>query len=107
LRIRREFELDASEMRNIISNEQFIQYFGKLEGEELKTAPKGFEKNHPAIDLIRKKQFLITRKFSDKEVTDKNFGHKVLQTFIAMRPFLDYMTDVLTTNLNGESIIEK
>jgi uncharacterized protein (TIGR02453 family) len=107
LRIRREFELDASEMRSITSDEQFINYFGTLEGEELKTAPKAFEKDHPAIDLIRKKQFLITRKFTDKEVTDKSFPGEVLKSFMAMRPFLDYMTDVLTTNLNGESIIEK
>lgn len=107
LRIRREFELDATEMREIISNEQFKKYFGSLEGEELKTAPKGFEKDNPAIDLIGKKQFLITRHFTDKEVIGKNFGDEVLQSFNAMRPFLDYMTDVLTTNLNGESIIEK
>ena len=107
LRIRREFELDASEMRAIISDDQFKFYFGSLEGEEVKSAPKGFDKNHPAIDLIRKKQFLITRKFTDKEVTGKRFNDEVLKTFGAMRPFLDYMSDILTTNLNGESIIEK
>lgn len=106
LRIRREFELDASEIRDIIQNNSFKKYFGQLEGEELKTAPKGFDKNHPAIDLIRKKQFLVTRKFSDEEVTGKDFAEDVFNTFKAMRPFLDYMSEVLTTNLNGESIIK-
>lgn len=106
LRIRKELELDASEMREIIATEDFIKYFGTLEGDQLKTAPKGFEKDHPAIDLIRKKQFLITRKFTDKEVLDKNFALNVLITFGAMRPFLNYMSDVLTTNLNGESLIK-
>lgn len=106
LRIRKEFELDASEIRNIIEDNNFKRYFTQLEGDELKTAPKGFDKNHPAIDLIRKKQFLITRNFSDEEVTSKDFAANVLTAFKAMRPFLNYMSDVLTTNLNGESIIK-
>jgi uncharacterized protein (TIGR02453 family) len=106
LRIRKEFELDDSEIRSIIAAENFKKYFGTLEGEELKTAPKDFDKSHPAIDLIRKKQFLIVRHFTDKEVLHKNFSKEVLLTFAAMRPFFDYMRDVLTTNLNGESTIE-
>lgn len=106
LRIRKELELDASEMRQILADNQFKKHFGTLAGEELKTAPKGFDKEHPAIDLLRKKQFLIIRRFSDKEVLDKNFLSEVMQTFVAMRPFFDYMSDVLTTNVNGESIIE-
>jgi uncharacterized protein (TIGR02453 family) len=106
LRIRKELELDASEMRQILADDQFKKHFGTLAGEELKTAPKGFDKEHPAIDLLRKKQFLIIRRFSDKELLDKNFLHEVMQTFVAMRPFFDYMSDVLTTNVNGESVIE-
>lgn len=105
-RIRKEFELDDSEIRQIMDAPDFKRYFGGLEGEELKTAPKDFDKNHKAIDLIRKKQFLVVRRFTDKEVLDKNFKKEVLTTFSVMRPYFDYMSDVLTTNLNGESIIE-
>lgn len=105
-RIRKEFELDDSEIREIMAAPDFIKYFDGIQGEELKTAPKDFDKNHKAIDLIKKKQFLVIRRFTDKEVLDKNFKAEVLKTFIAMRPYFDYMSDVLTTNLNGESIIE-
>lgn len=103
-RIRKEFEMDDEEIRSIISDSTFKKYFGELEGDELKTAPKGFDKIHPAIDLIRKKQFLVTRKFTDKEVLSPNFQQEVLNTFQAMRPFFDYMSEVLRTNLNGENI---
>jgi uncharacterized protein (TIGR02453 family) len=106
MRIRKEFEHDDTEIRSILNDKVFVSYFNKLEGEELKTAPKGFDKAHPAIDVIRKKQFLITRKFTDKEVVHKNFEKEVLATFAAMRPFLDYMSEVLTTNINGESLLE-
>lgn len=105
-RIRKEFELDDSEIREIINAPDFKKYFGSIQGEELKTAPKDFDKNHKAIDLIRKKQFLAVRRFTDAEVLDKNFKNEIIVTFAAMRPYFDYMSDVLTTNLNGESIIE-
>ncbi|ALM47740.1 hypothetical protein AMR72_01775 [Flavobacterium psychrophilum] len=105
-RIRKEFELDDSEIREIMNAPDFRKYFNGLEGEELKTTPKDFDRSHKAIDLIKKKQFLVIRNFKDKEVLDKNFKNEVLSTFRAMRPYFDYMSDVLTTNLNGESIIE-
>ena len=103
-RMRKEIETDASELRAIIADTAFQKYFKTLEGEELKTAPKGFDKEHPAIDLIRKKQFLLSRSFTNKEVLSPNFQEEVLATFKAMRPFFDYMSDVLSTDLNGESI---
>lgn len=103
-RIRKEIELDASDLKEIITDKTFVSFFGTLEGEELKTAPKGFDKMHPDIELIRKKQFIIRRKFSNKEVLSSNFQEEVLATFQAMRPFFDYMSEVLSTDLNGESI---
>lgn len=105
-RIRKEFELDDSEVRQIVDASEFKKYFSGIEGEELKSAPKDFDKNHKAIDLIRKKQFLVVRRFTDKEVVSKDFKKEILNTFAAMRPYFDYMSDVLTTNLNGESMIE-
>ena len=105
-RIRKEIEVDASELRAIIAEETFQKYFKTLQGEELKTAPKGFDKTHPAIDLLRKKQFLLTRRFSNDEVLSPNFKDEVIASFKAMRPFFDYMSDVLNTDLNGESLLE-
>lgn len=104
LRIRKEIELDASDLRKVITDKTFEKFFGTLEGEELKTAPKNFDKTHPDIDLIRKKQFVVRRKFTNKEVLSPNFRDEVVATFAAMRPFFNYMSDVLTTDLNGESL---
>ena len=63
-----------------------------------------FDKTHPDIDLIRKKQFLLTRSFTNEAVLSTNFQSEVIATFKAMRPFFNYMSDVLSTDLNGESI---
>lgn len=105
-RLRKEWEMDDSEIRTILSDQNFIQIFGgKLLGEELKTAPKGFDKNHPAIDLIRKKSFVALKSFTDEQVLSVHFIDEVTEAFKALRPFFDYMSDVLTTDLNGESLI--
>ncbi|MDG3581947.1 MULTISPECIES: DUF2461 domain-containing protein [Galbibacter] len=106
LRIRKEFELDDDEIREILSEKKFRDTFGQLKGEELKTAPKGFDREHTAIDLIRKKQYVVTKKFTDKEATSSGFIDTVDESFKAIRPFFDYMSDVLTTDLNGVSLID-
>lgn len=105
LRIRKEFEMDASEMREIMSEKSFKNTWGNLEGDELKTAPRDFDKTHQDIDLIKKKQYIFTKKFTDKEVLDPNFIQQVNDAFKTVRPYFDYMSDVLTTNLNGESLL--
>lgn len=105
-RIRKEIEIDASEFRAILADAEFQKYFGdKFEGDELKTAPKGFDKTHPDIDLIRKKGYIAIRNFTDKEVLSSNFINEIDVSYKALRPFFDLMSSVLTTNLNGESIL--
>lgn len=106
LRIRKEIETDDEEFRAILNHPTYVKYFGgKFDGEELKTAPRGFDKTHPAMDLIRKKAFVATRNFTDKEVMSKGFLEEVNNTYLALRPFFDLMSDVLTTNINGESLL--
>ncbi len=104
-RVRDEFAHDASPIRKILKSKSFIETFGSLQGEQIKTSPKGFNSDNAAIDLIRHKQFLLMRKFTDKEVTSDNFLKQVSDTFKKMRPFFDYMTEVLTTDENGISIV--
>lgn len=103
-RIRDDFEFDDTPIRKIMKSKSFTSTFGTLLGEQLKTTPKGFEKDSKAIDLLRYKQFLVIKKFSDKDVLDNNFLKEVNTTFKNMRPFFDYMSDVLTTDINGIEI---
>jgi uncharacterized protein (TIGR02453 family) len=106
-RIRKEIELDASEIRAILAHNDYQQHFGgKFESfSELKTAPRGFDKAHKDIDLLRKKGFIATRNFTDAEVLSENFIEEVTKSYKALRPFFNLFSDILTTNLNGESIL--
>jgi uncharacterized protein (TIGR02453 family) len=104
-RIRDEFSYDGTPFRKIIKAKSFIKFFGELKGEQIKTSPKGFNANDEAIDLLRYKQFLLMRRFSDKEMLQDDFLKKVNETFRHMRPFLDYMSEVLTSDVNGISLL--
>ena len=102
--IRLQIAADTEPLQQILSSKEFIATFGQLEGEQLKSAPKGFSKDHPAIDLINYKQFLLVKKLTDEEVQSKQYLETVVSTFQAMRPFFDYMSEILTTDLNGEPL---
>ena len=105
-RIRKEFEFDDTEIRSILNDKKFKATFGELLGEGVKTAPRGFDVEHRAIDLIRKKQFYVMKTFTDKEVIQADFIDQVNDTFLTLRPYFDYMSVILTTNLNGESLLK-
>lgn len=101
LRIRKEIELD-DELQTILNSKDIRSTFGNLEGDEVKTAPKGFDKTHELIALLKKKQFLLMHQFTDEDVLNPEFYKKAVSVFQKSRPFVDYMTDILLTNLNGE-----
>ena len=104
-RIRKELAFDAQPLRDVINSEAFKNIFGTLQGEQLKTAPRGFAKDHENVDLLRYKQYLVMLKFTNEEVQQPDFLEKVVAGFQAMRPFFDYMSEVLTTDENGVLIV--
>lgn len=106
LHIRKQLEQDADPLRGVINSREFKEFFGELLGSQLKTAPKGFDKEHPNIDLLRYKQFMVRHDFTQKEVLSKDFHILVANAFVQMRPLFDYMSDILTSDLNGEALMQ-
>ena len=99
--IREDIAFDASTLQKIISSKPFIATFKTLKGEQLKTTPKGFNADGEGIDLLRYKQFLLIKPFTDAEVLSADFVEHAGDAFKNMRPFFDYMSEVLTTDING------
>ena len=106
-RIREEIAVNGDELREIINSKDFKETFGTLDGEQLKTAPKGFDSDHPNIDLLRYKQFIFSISFSDDEVMAPDFADKLNDAFKKMRPFFDFMSETLTTDANGVPLYEE
>jgi uncharacterized protein (TIGR02453 family) len=97
--IRKEIEYNHPVFRKVLKSKS--AFLGELQGPCLKTVPRGFDPAHPAIDLLRYKQFYFKHRFTDKEVLAPDFVQTLNKSFRQLRPFFDYMSEVLTADANG------
>ena len=105
-RIRDEISHDSRELKSILFDNEFQSVWGQLKGDEVKTAPRGFDKNHPDIELIKKKQYVLTINLTNNDVCSENFIERIEQVLFKVKPFVDYMSEILTTDENGEPLFE-
>ncbi len=100
--IRNEIAYNAQNFDELISNKDFVKAFGELEGDKLSRPPKGFDKEHPAIEHIKRKDFLMIHQVEDKLITQPNFNRYCLEQFAKMRPLNEFFRgpvyDVLESN---------
>ncbi|WP_291964652.1 DUF2461 domain-containing protein [Maribacter sp.] len=99
--IRSHIAADDKPLRKILKSKKFKATFGELMGDQVKSAPKGFSKDHPAIDLLRYKAMYVFKEFSDKEVLAPTFLKEVKNVYKTIQPFFNYMTEILTHDLDG------
>ncbi len=104
-RIRVDIDQDLETWRKLLKAKKLRDTFGELMGDGVKTAPKGYAKDHPGIDLLRRKQFLFRRPLSDKDVLAPDLAERMDATYRSIRPFFDHMSEVLTTDENGVSLL--
>ena len=106
LRIRKDIDVFYEDWRKVLGGKKLNKVFGKLKGSQLVTAPRGFPIDHPGIDLLRFKQFYFERRFSKDEVLASNFVKEIDYSFQCLRPYFNYMSEVLTTDTNGVSLVD-
>lgn len=93
--IRAEIDDNAEGLRKILNARSFKEYFGEMEGEKLKTAPRDYPKDHPEIELLKFKSFLAVHKLSDAQVLAEDFEKHAVKVFKALKPFDDYLNKAL------------
>jgi uncharacterized protein (TIGR02453 family) len=92
--IRQEIDYNPEPLLKIIKSAGFKKHFKGLDEEDkLKTVPKGFSSDHQNIELLKNRHFLVSRKFSDKEIQEKTYVKEALQAYKAMYPFLEYLRE--------------
>jgi uncharacterized protein (TIGR02453 family) len=94
-KIRQEIDYNPQPLKDIIFEPGFVKMFGKMEGKQLKTSPKGYSKDHPEIELLRHTQFYFSCPFTDSEVLDPAFPRKLALACKKIRPFLEYVNQAL------------
>jgi uncharacterized protein (TIGR02453 family) len=89
--IREKISEDGNELLGIIKEKEFVNIFKEIEGEKVKTSPKGYSGDHPFIDLIRFKSFLVTKMISDKIICSNEGFNLIVRACRAMKPFNDFL----------------
>ena len=91
--IRASIDTDPKEFKKIINKKVFKETFGDIEGDQLKTAPKGYPKDHPEIELLRHKSYHVAHGCSDKIVLDKGFLAHATKVCKTLYPFDEWLND--------------
>lgn len=93
--LREEIYHRTGDFKAIIQQPQFMRLFGQLDGEKLKTSPKGFDKNFADIDLLRYKSYGAMHTFTDMEVTASDFSEKLDVVMAPMVPLVRFFNNVI------------
>jgi len=95
LAIRKTIAKNSAEFEKIIEDGKFTRRFGGLTDERLKTAPRGFPKDHPAIEHLKWKHFIVSRNYGDRDVLSPRFLDSCLEDFMTMAVFNDYLNHAI------------
>jgi uncharacterized protein (TIGR02453 family) len=93
--IRQEIAYNLDEFKAILNGNDFKKYFGEMEGEKLKRAPKDYDPDHPEIELLKYKSFLATNKCTDAQVSSKDFLTHATEVFKALYPFDTFLNKAM------------
>ncbi|KAF8444536.1 hypothetical protein L210DRAFT_3610911 [Boletus edulis BED1] len=114
--IRNHIKRSSDRLRQIISEPEFVAHFGKPhphpKGErqnifgaedELKTAPKGVDKNHTDIDLLKCRTLVVSRRFTDDQVLMGTFMQELEKVARILRPFVHCLNDMMTVPVDSDA----
>jgi uncharacterized protein (TIGR02453 family) len=93
--VRQEIDYNMDGLERIIKAPDFKERFGSIQGEQLKTTPKGYDKDNPAIEYLRFKSWNAVMPLPDKVVLSKDFMEVVLEALKAVKPFNNFLTEPL------------
>lgn len=83
----------------IIDNTEFKKYYPEIEGEKLKTTPKGFDPDFKYIDLLRYKWYVFSLAINTNDIINGNFAETAVNAFKALYPANKFLNDALDNYL--------
>lgn len=89
--IRQEIVYNAGEFRSILNAKDIGGYFGEIQGKRLKTAPKGFSRDHPEIEFLRLTQLYFMKTYNDAEIQSAAFPQRFSEDAQKLLPFLQFL----------------
>ncbi len=95
--IRQEIDYNSDAFLKLFKTASFKTYFKGLdEIDSLKTAPKGYDKEHPMMEYLKHKHFIVSHALTDKQITAPNFANEIGKACKAMLPFISFLREATT-----------
>ena len=94
-KFRKSIDRDAKPFKRVTGTKAFVQYFGLVSGTRLLTAPQGYTRDHPEIELLKLKEIVAVHHLADETVCSPDLMARTVKAFKAMKPFLDHLNGVL------------
>lgn len=93
--IRTEIFDHPEEFNQLITKKSFHKVYPEMYDDKLKTAPKGFPKDFPAIDLLKYKSFAFTSRIDDSTVTSDAYVAKIVEAMKELYPVNRFLNAAL------------
>lgn len=94
--VRQEIDYSSAKFLKILNDKKFKKHFKGLdEFDKLKTVPKGYAKDHPQIEYLKNKSFIVETSFKDADVINKNFPKKIAELAKIVKPFNDFLKEAI------------
>jgi uncharacterized protein (TIGR02453 family) len=100
-KMRKEIAYFHDDLEAILNEKEFKKEFKDFDRNEkntLKNPPRGYEKDHPAIELLKLKSFESTQRIDISEVTKKDFVATMSKKLIVLKPLNDFINRALTSD---------
>lgn len=82
---------NSNAFKKVVQEKKFEKEFGKLSDMRLKTAPRGFSKDHPDFEWIQYTSYIVEKSQSDADILSKHFIQNTISSYKILQPFLNYL----------------
>lgn len=92
-RIRYAIEQKPESFLAIVEDRSFKKFFGSLQGETLKRAPKGYQPDDPMIEYLKRKGFFVGKSFDEKIALSPKIVPTLVEAYARIVPLTRWLRD--------------
>ena len=89
--LRQHIAANWEELAAITKQRNFKKMFGDLQGDRLTRPPMGFSADHPAIEVLKQKQFYVSCSEPAELAETPELFHRLMTYFLAMLPLVQFL----------------
>jgi uncharacterized protein (TIGR02453 family) len=91
---------DHRRFRRVVTAPAFRRAVGELSGEQLTRVPRGYAKDHPAAEYLRRRQFIGGREYPAHFAVSPRFYSELLTVFRGIAPLVGFLNNAIVTRPN-------